>query len=152
MSELDEINPPDSISYNPKFFEAAHEFISVVNVQAGVTKKGRAFTEYLQKSFINVYNASKAEFELLNKSTEQMNTNNAEKVPRSPKFMLFADKLIKLFIDEKTLDRLNNLSKTEAIYQAIFKKFLSKTHSEANYLLKQMRLVVKQADPETEME
>ena len=24
MSELDEINPPDQISYNYKFFEAAH--------------------------------------------------------------------------------------------------------------------------------
>ena len=47
MSELDEINPPDAISYNPKFFEAAHEFISVVDVQASVPRKGRAFTEYL---------------------------------------------------------------------------------------------------------
>jgi hypothetical protein len=31
MSELDEINPPDAISYNPKFFQAAEEFIEMVH-------------------------------------------------------------------------------------------------------------------------
>ena len=47
MSELDEINPPDNISYNPRFFEAAYEFISVVDPTSNVPKKGRAFTEHL---------------------------------------------------------------------------------------------------------
>ena len=63
MSELDEINPPDAISYNPKFFEAAHEFMEVVISQGSVPKKGRAFTEYLQTCFVNVRNASQPEFE-----------------------------------------------------------------------------------------
>lgn len=51
MTELDEINPPDAISYNPKFFEAAREFIMVVDVQVGLPKKGRAFGEFLLSSF-----------------------------------------------------------------------------------------------------
>ena len=64
MWELDEINPTDAISYNPKFFEAAHEFMEVVNCQGSVPPKtGRAFTEYLQQCFVDVRNASKPEFE-----------------------------------------------------------------------------------------
>ena len=58
MSELDEINPPDAISYNPKFFKAAYEFISVVDCQMNVPKKGRAFTEYLGQCYNNVKLAS----------------------------------------------------------------------------------------------
>ena len=54
MSELDEINPPDAISYNPKFFEAAHEFIQVVVSQGSVPKRGRACTEYLKTCYVNV--------------------------------------------------------------------------------------------------
>ena len=47
MSELDEINPPDAISYNVKFFEAAREFISEVECTSNLPKKGRAFNEDL---------------------------------------------------------------------------------------------------------
>ena len=63
MSELDEINPPDAISYEPKFFSAAHEFVQVVVDQGSVPKRGRAFTEYLQTCFVCVRAASQPEFE-----------------------------------------------------------------------------------------
>lgn len=36
----------------------------------------------------------------------------------------------------------------DAIYDDIFKKFLTKTYAEANYLLTQMSTVAMQADPE----
>ena len=154
MSELDEINPPDAISYNPKFFEAAHEFMEVVICQSSVPKKGRAFTEYLQTCFVNVRNASQPEFEQINRVTEQLNKDgaNEREVPRSSKFCLFADDLIKRCTDEQTMNKLMMEDKTTAIYQAIFKKFLAKTYAEANYLLQQMSIVCKQADPENEFE
>lgn len=135
MTELDEINPPDAISYNPKFFEAAREFITVVDVQAGVPKKGRAFVEFLQSSFFNVQAVSKPELEELNANMEAMNKIDQEHVSRSSKFTLFADELIKRATDDRTLETLAMNYKTEPIYQAIFKKFLAKSYAEAKYLL-----------------
>ena len=59
MSELDEINPPDAMSYNHHFFEAAHEFLQTVEYSGEeAPKKGRAFMEHIQNCFINVRNAS----------------------------------------------------------------------------------------------
>ena len=117
MSELDEINPPDAISYNPKFFEAAREFITVVDVRAGVPRKGRAFIEYLQSSFINVQNAAKPEMEQLNADMECLNEVNPQRtVKRSTKFTLFADELIKRITEQKTLERLTSTFKVEEVY------------------------------------
>lgn len=140
MSELDEINPPDTISYNPKFFEAAHEFMEVVINQNSVPKKGKAFTEYLKTCFNNVKNAAQPEFEQINRTTEQLNRTSANEteVPRSSKFCLFADELIKRCTDEETLNQLLSQGKTTAIYLNLFKKFLVKTYAEASYLLNQM--------------
>lgn len=44
MSELDEINPQDSISYNSKFFDAANEFIDMIGCETTVKMKGPAFS------------------------------------------------------------------------------------------------------------
>lgn len=154
MSELDEINPPDAISYNPKFFEAAYEFIGVVDPTSNVPKKGRAFTEHLQACFLNVSSASQPEFRKLNQTSELINRSaaNDKEVPRSSKFTLFADDLILRCTDEETLNRLTAADKTTAIHQAIFKKFLTKSYAEAKYLLSQMSMVVKQADPENDFD
>ena len=81
--------------------------------------------------------------ENLNRYTEMMNGANSDfgrstetgKVPRSSKFTLFADELIKRVTDEKTLERLQFQYKIDPIYDAIFKKFLTKTYVEASYLL-----------------
>ena len=67
MSELDEINPPDAISENPQFFEAARQFISVVE-SSNAPRRGRAFAEHLQTCFSNVHIASQPEFEQLDQS------------------------------------------------------------------------------------
>ena len=74
--------------------------------------------------------------------TEQLNKDgaNEREVPRSSKFCLFADDLIKRCTDEQTMNKLMMEDKTTAIYQAIFKKFLAKTYAEANYLLQQMKM------------
>lgn len=78
---------------------------------------------------------SKPELDELNGIMESMNKLNPEDVPRSSKFTLFADELIKRAADEKTLEHLSMNYKSEPIYRAIFKKFLAKSYAEAKYLL-----------------
>ena len=49
MSELDEINPQDSISYNTRFFEMAKQFMDIVGDENTVQLKGRQFANKLRE-------------------------------------------------------------------------------------------------------
>ena len=103
MSELDEINPQDSISYNTKFFDAANEFIDMIGCESTAKLKGRAFANQLRECYDKIKSTAQAELIVLNDYVEKLNQNpNSEKeVPRSSDFDLFADELIKRCFGEE---------------------------------------------------
>jgi len=151
MSELDEINPPDALSYNPHFFAAANEFISMVGCRLQIPKKSKAVFEQLSDHLKQVKLAAKPEFDNLNTYMDLLNidSTNDKDVPRSTKFCLFADEIYKNCTGKEASQCSENY---QAIYDSIFKKFLTKTFSEANYLINQMAIIVKQLDPECDNE
>ena len=97
MSELDEINPQDSISYTTKFFESAKEFMDMVGCESTMQLKGRAFSNKLRQCFSQVQKVAGPELQEIKDDAEKLgkNINSEGLVPRSSNFDLFADELIK---------------------------------------------------------
>ena len=149
MSELDEINPQDSISYNTKFFDAANEFIEMIGCESTAKLKGRTFANQIRECYEKIKTTAQKELTALNDYVEKLNQNidSEQEVPRSAYFDVFADELIKCCYGVDADPRESYLNQN-SLYNKIFKKFLSTTSKEASCLLSEMDAVIKQFDPE----
>ena len=152
MSELEEIDPQDSTQFNPHFHDAANMFAETVDMNSVVkTMKGKIFINEMTTWLQDIQKQSKKELDivrsLISNERHSRKKGSESKLPRSAKFVLFTDALLKKCTDDNSIMQLNK-SQLEEIYDAIMREFLKQTVREAGNLLKEMQVVVEELDAE----